>query len=252
MKRLSLYALFILALSQPCFGAEKELHLQNIFISYVPNYEEEIELDNVTLKGYAEFVEGTDEINLVNDNEEFVLNLKVPQKLESKRLVDLQRDIIQKRSQANFLRNKNDPEHTALANNTMTIEKMGDLSFGTLYDASIDKSQMEYSTAVFSRYEKNRFALSTAYKKTLLSTGGIQYDKLYFAPEIKLNNVFSFRDELSADITRNRRSNDLVLTISPLKKDRDRMKFEFKAGQTYDQTNAIIYQSIKFNTTFRL
>ena len=63
----------------------------------------------------------------------------------------------------------------------------------------------------------------------------------------------SIRNTLTADITRDRKKNEVVLSVKPLaQKQGDRLNLEFGASQTYDSTNTLIRRQIKFNTKFKL
>ena len=89
--------------------------------------------------------------------------------------------------------------------------------------------------------------------KTVNSTNNNYNDNFYFAPEQRLNQYFTLKEILSADITKERRKAEILLSINPLgDKDPNRLKFELGASQTYDYTNAVIKSQFKFSTKFNL
>ena len=81
----------------------------------------------------------------------------------------------------------------------------------------------------------------------------IQTDNFSVIPELKFNEIFAIQDILSTDITRNRRSSELVLSINPLgKKDVDRMRFNLGAKHTYDVNSGNSWSQLEFTTKFKL
>ena len=133
------------------------------------------------------------------------------------------------------------------------VERIGNFQFGTLYKSGIDTSQLEYNAGLFTRYERSKFAISTAYQKNQMTTYGLTTTNFYLVPEFKLNNSVSISNILKADTTRNRRSSELVLTIKPFaSKGNDRVNLEFGAGQTYDENNALFKTQFRFNTRIQL
>lgn len=261
MKRAFVILLF-LCLGVPGFAEEKDVKLPNIFIWSLPedekvspdeitssNEEEEItlipEVDNVMAKGYVEFAENEDTVYLKDEDNNYILNLRVPQKLSSQRLVD-NKKIQTRRGYSLYDRE----EYSISPQAVKSVSKFGNFSLGTMYNSGIDNAQLERSTTLFTRYEKNRFAISSAYKKNNQTTRGLMTDNISITPELRLNRIFSVSEVLSADITRNRRKGELVLSVSPLKD--DRMRFEVGAGTTYDITNDRSWSQVRFNTNFKL
>lgn len=271
MKRIIILSLIIFGmLITPVSAGEKkgdDITLPNIFIWHLPedesvlkdeindkaitakDSEDEITLKiqpaEIPMKGYAEFEETADTIYLQDEHNNLVLNLRVPQKLESKNLID-NKKFKQYKAYSNF----NSEEYRIAPQSLMAVEKHGNLSYGTLFDSSIDTSQLERSTTLFTRYEKNKFAISSAYKRNNLTAYGLNTDTLYFAPELRLNKMFSISEVLSADLTRNRKKGEFVLSVNPLKN--ERMLFELGAGQTFDVDNALIRSQFRFSTKFKL
>ena len=236
----------------PCYSYQEDI-LQNIFITDVPEPAETPKTaDEIqTLRGYAEYIDGEEELYLTDDDGKFVLNLKEPQKIESASLLDKSQPVVPDRSLAAYSKFASEEYRVTDFNNKNT-EKIGNFSFGTRYSSSISTTQLERETALFTRYEYKNFALNTSYKKTLGTTGGIYYDNVYLTPEYKLNNFFTLKDEMSYDPIRNRRKNSFVLSVNPFgNTDYDTMNLEVKAGNTYDQYNSLVRTQFEFNTKFK-
>lgn len=246
-----------------CMADEsEEVTLPNIFIWSLPeekdvspdditssNEEEEVMLvpdpETIQAKGYVEYVEDADIVYLTDEDNNFVLNLRVPQKLGSKSLIDNKKTAVDKKYSL-----YDNEEYRISPQDVKAVSQYGKFSLGTLYNSSIDNAQLERSTTLFTRYEGKHFAISSAYKKNNLTTYGLTTDNFYIAPELKLNKVFSLSPVLSTDITRNRRKGEFVLSVSPLSD--DRVKFELGAGTTYDINNDRSWSQVKFNTKFQL
>ena len=250
----------------PVFAEEQteDVKLPNIFIWTLPeeknvspdditssNEEEEVstvpEPEDINALDYEQYVDAADVVYLKDEENNFVLNLTVPQKFESKNIVDTKK--IHPKSRKTYSMYSNE-EYSIAPQSVQSVEKHGNFSLGTLYNTGIDNSQLERSTTLFTRYEREHFAISSAFKKNNLTTYGLNTDNFYIAPELKLNKMFSFSPVLSTDITRNRRKGEFVLSVNPLKD--DRMKFEFGAGTTYDINNDRSWSQIRFNTKFQL
>lgn len=250
-------------LGSPCIADENEdVTLPNIFIWSLPeeknvspddikssNEEDEVthvpDPETIQAKGYVEYVEDADIVYLKDEDNNFVLNLRVPQKLDSKSLVDNKKTVADKKYSL-----YNNEEYSIAPQSIQSVEKHGNFSLGTLYNTGIDTSQLERSTTLFTRYEREHFAISSAFKKNNLTAYGLNTDNFYIAPELKLNKVFSLSPVLSTDITRNRRKGEFILSVSPLKD--DRVKLELGAGTTYDINNDRSWSQVKFNTKFQL
>lgn len=249
MKKFLLVILTTFAL--PCLAYDEDLKLQNIFLTDTTEAEDYIAPSNFTLKGYAEFLEDSEAVYLTDENDQFVLNLKVPQKIHSKRLVDEHNKILAKRPVK--YSKYGAEEYLVIPKSGNAYAEAGNFSFGTLYEQIVDYGELEQASGLFTRYKFGRFSVSSAYKRTIGSTYGNYMDKFYVAPELRLNNCVSVKEVLSADITRNRKTAEVVLSVKPLPNiNRDRLNLEFGAGQTYDSTNALIKNQIRFSTQFKL
>lgn len=229
--------------------------------SNTSNEEEEILLDmtegnndNITLgatvlKGYAEYVEDAEAIYLKDDNDNFVLNLKVPQKISASKSLDLKNNI----NNRTLVRHQ-PTEYNIAPQAITTSSTKGNFTIGALYGNEVDSiAMLESETGLFTKYEKNRFALSTTYKKNLNTTYNQFYDTISLAPEFKLNNYMSIKNEYKADITRNRKSGALIFSFNPFgKKDQDRLRFEIGAKQTIYADNVTTKTELNFSTKLKL
>lgn len=213
------------------------------------NDEDDFTLNATTLKGYAEYMEDANTIHLKDDNNNFVLNLKVPQKISASKGMDLQ-DAINSKRMARY----SDAEYNIAPNSVRTASKKGDFTFGALYGNEVDSiAMLESETGLFTKYEKSRFALSTTYKKNLNTTYNQFYDTISLAPEFKLNNYMSIKNEYKADLTRNRKSGALIFSFNPFgQKDSDRMRLELGAKQTIYEDNVTTKTEFSFSTQFKL
>ena len=211
--------------------------------------EEEIPLalDNIPIKGYVEYIEDADAIYLKDEDQNLVLNLRVPQKLESVRASSV------KLPMTTFAKNvytrSDDLAYSIAPVDANAVAKKGNFSIGTSYNESIDTSDLGFTTSFYTKYDQKHFSLSSAYNKE----SGIAYstviDKFSFTPELKLNKYISIKDVLTSDITRNRKQNSLILSIKPTQD--DRVRFEFGAGQTFDENKNMIKSELKFSTQFK-
>lgn len=211
--------------------------------------EEEIPLalDNIPIKGYVEYIEDADAIYLKDEDQNLVLNLRVPQKLESVSASSV------KLPMTTFAKNvytrSDDLAYSIAPIDANAVAKKGNFSIGTSYNESIDTSDLGFTTSFYTKYDQKHFSLSSAYNKE----SGIAYstviDKFSFTPELKLNKYISIKDVLTSDITRNRKQNSLILSIKPTQD--DRVRFEFGAGQTFDENKNMIKSELKFSTQFK-
>ena len=204
-------------------------------------------LDNIPIKGYVEYIEDADAIYLKDEDQNLVLNLRVPQKLESVSASSV------KLPMTTFAKNvytrSDDLAYSIAPVDANAVAKKGNFSIGTSYNESIDTSDLGFTTSFYTKYDQKHFSLSSAYNKE----SGIAYstvvDKFSFTPELKLNKYISIKDVLTSDITRNRKQNSLILSIKPTQD--DRVRFEFGAGQTFDENKNMIKSELKFSTQFK-
>ena len=204
------------------------------------------------LKGYAEYVEDSEAIYLKDDNDQFVLNLKVPQKITKDETFDLKNKITSKRIQ-NYSKFAKE-EHTVADRNIQSSAKAGNFLFGTTFGQEVDDiSMLENSTSLFTKYEREKFSLSSKYSKTMNTTIGTYSDELSFEPEYKLNNYISIKEVLKSNFSKNRRSSELVLSIAPFGRHKgDRVRFEVGGKYTINQDNSLYGTQLNFSTKIKL
>ena len=210
---------------------------------------ENVMLGATVLKGYAEYIEDSEAIYLKDDNDNFVINLKTPQKISESKGLDL----------ASHARTKEISKHTNTEYNiapksVISSSTKGNFTIGALYENEVDNiAMLESETGLFTRYEKDKFAVSSSFKKSLNTTYAQDYNTISVTPELKLNNYISLKNKLSADITRNRRSTELIFSLNPFgKKDRDRMLLEAGAKQTFFMDTGENKTQLNFSATFKL
>lgn len=213
--------------------------------------EEPIVLNATTLKGYAEYIEGADDILYMDNYQKLSLNIKSPEKISSKNLMDGKTQY--SGSNYNWISKFKSDEYSISPDNRNFMLQEGNWTYGTSFGSEISTSQLERSTGLFTRYENKYFALSSNYNKNNMTTAQIQTDNVSITPEFKFNNYISIKDVLSKDMTRNRRSSELIFSINPLgAKDKDRMRLNFGAKQTYDENTGNTWSQLNFTTNFKL
>lgn len=214
--------------------------------------EEPIVLNATTLKGYAEFVEGAEDVLYMEDPTKFELNIKAPEKIATEALVDKNKVFSPGQNLYSLSKFKGEEYYISPRTRNFT-QQDGKWSFGTTFNSEISTSQLENATSLFTKYDSKYFSLSSKYKKNSMTTTQIQTDNFSVTPEWKINNMFSLREELSTDMTRNRRSSELIFSVNPLgKKDIDRMRFDIGAKRTYDINTGNTWSQLNFTTNFKL
>lgn len=285
MKKVWLILFLLTVIQSPAFSLNKRMEptsggenaLPNIFIYSIPddettpaknkepqninnkktgNESEEVTLDindnstlgATTLKGYAQYIEDAEEIYLKDDDDNFVLNIKVPQKITASQGLNLSR------TPTKQIARSKEWEYNIAPKSINESEARGNFTFGALYGNEVDNiAMLESEAGLFTRYEKSRFALSSTYKKNLNTTYNQFYDTISIAPEFKLNNYMSIKNEYKADITRNRRSGALIFSLNPFgKKDADRLRLELGAKQTIYSDNTEPKTEFSFSTKLKL
>lgn len=212
---------------------------------YLTNY------DNVPVKGYLEFIEDSEAISLKKDDKDFELNLSIPQKFSTSSLnkSDLIKVPTTTFSQNVLSRSSEDIRYNIAPLDRDTGVKYGPFSMGTAYNESIDHADLGFTTSFYTKYETKYFALKTSFDKSAGVAYSMVVDEFKFAPELKLNEYISIKDVISSDITRNRKKNEVILSIRPKKQ--DHLRFEFGAGQTFDANSELIKSQLKFSTEFK-
>lgn len=206
------------------------------------------------LKGYAvynEEDENEDIITLNPELEAFVLNIKKPISVKASKYTNLK---LSDSLYDNIYTKLNGSEYSIAPMSNKHTDNLGyGLSTGTLYEQEISYGELEQSSGVFSRYEHKRFALTTAYTKTVNTTNNNYNDKFAITPEFKLNQYMTLKQKLSADTVKKRKKAELILSVNPFgKKDNDRLRFDFTVGETYDEVSNTFWNRYEFNTIFKL
>lgn len=207
----------------------------------------DVTLGATVLKGYAQYVEDSNEIYLKDENDNFVLNIKSPQKISASKGLNLS-------STNRNIQRYTDAEYQIAPNSIKTTDKIGDFTLGALYGNEVDNiAMLETETGLFTKYEKNRFSVSSSVKKSLNTTYAQDYNTISITPELKLNNYISLKSTLKADVTRNRRSSELKFSFNPFgKKDKDKLIFEAGAKQTYFVNSGAVKTQVNFSAIFKL
>ena len=131
-------------------------------------------------------------IYLKDGNNNFVLNLKNPQKISASKGLNLS----DKNSSKALLRYADDEYHIA-PNSIKATDKIGDFTLGAIYGNEVDNiAMLETETGLFTKYEKSRFAISSSVKKSLNTTYAKDYNTISITPEFKLNNYNSFNSNV--------------------------------------------------------
>ena len=202
-----------------------------------------------TLKGYLDYLENSNSIGL-DVNNEYAINTRVPKKLKEDKLIKNNNLYPTTTFSKNVYARTGNLQYNIAPFETSTEIKKGNFLLGTSYNESIDTSDLGFTTSFYTKYDTKHFSLSTSYDKN----SGVAYsqvvDKFTLTPEIKLNKYISLRDSITADITRNRTKNEIMLSIKPTKD--DRVRFEFGTNYTFDQNNELIRSQVKFQTQFKL
>lgn len=233
--------------SQPAITEEKDAP-DDAYIT--PKEEEEIVLEEAflkatTLKGYAQYKEDADTIHLKDNNDEYVLNIKIPQRIASQ---SLNYGVPSAKPALRYI----NEEYMIAPKCIRTSSKLGNFTFGAQYNNEVDNiAMLEKETGLFTKYEKKKFALSSSVTQSLNTTYAQDYRTFSIAPELKINKHLSLKNVLSADVTRNKRSSKLVFSVNPLK-DTDRMQLEFGAKQTYNLDTESMSTQFSFSTQFKL
>ena len=209
--------------------------------------EENIVLNATTLKGYTQYVEDANTIHLKDDNDEFVLNIKTPQKIASTQSLNF--GVPTAKPTLKYI----NEEYLIAPKSINASSKVGNFTIGAQYNNEIDNiAMLEAETGLFTKYERRKFALSSSITKSLNTTYAQDYNTISITPELKLNNYMSLKNVLSADVTRNRRSSKLIFSINPFGRKDDRMFFEFGAKQTYNVETENTSTQFSFSTQFKL
>lgn len=200
------------------------------------------------LKGYAIYEEGEEDYITLDESITNPLAIKIQQPYNYKGGKYLASKSLSPMIYSKFSK----MEYSIKPISSTHAKTIGGFTTGTMFNQVIDTAELEQSTGVYSRYDTERWGIYTAYSKTLNSTNSNYNDNLYFSPEFKLNQYFTLKEILSADITRNRKKAEFVVSINPFGlKDEDRLRIEFGANTTFDEDNEFLKNQFKFSTRFK-
>lgn len=203
------------------------------------------------LQGYASYDENADNGDIVSLED--TLDVYQAIKIKTPAKVGTQKYYPGTSMNSSLYSTLNTAEYSIAPVSGTSYTKKNGFTAGTIYNQGIDYAELEQTTGVFSRYETKHFAISTAYAKTVNTTNNNYNDNFYVAPELILNQYFSLREVLSADIVLNRKKMETILSINPFgNKDKDRLRLELGVNSTYDETNALLKSQFKFSTSFKL
>ncbi len=127
-------------------------------------------------------------------------------------------------------------------------KKIGDFSFGTKSDSVIYPDRYTQTNTYYTKYSKNRFALSTSYKNNALTSFDRQRNGTFmFSPEYKLNNKVSIQSIYSSSFD-NSKKNELLFNIHPFQD--DRMNFNAGVSRIYPTSTTPARSQLNFSTKF--
>ena len=211
--------------------------------------DDDVELKATVLKGYAQYIEDDDIIVLKDDADNFVLNIKSPQRISASKGMNLKSQTYKKPN----LR-YNSAEYFIAPNSLSTSSKIGNFTIGAQYNNEVDRfAMLETEAGLFTKYEKGKFALNTSIAKSLDTTSASIYSTFTVAPELKFNNYVSLKTKFSSNVTYNKYSSQLSISVNPFaKRDYDRMNFEVGAKQTFSKETETTTSQFLFSTQFKL
>lgn len=212
--------------------------------------DEEIGLPMSPLKGYVNYLDTDNAITLDNLDDAYSLKLTSPREYSVLNTSALRKISVPRSSFAESLYTRSgNLEYNIAPVDASSSCKIGNFSFGTEYNESIDTSDLGFTTSLYTKYDRKYFSIKYAYNKNAGVSYSTVIDKFSLTPELKFNEYISLKDTLTSDITRNRNKNELILSIKPMKD--DRLKFELGAGQTYDQSRSLLKSEVKFSTRIK-
>lgn len=250
-------------------------YIPNVFIYEIPDDDEETkpmieeigstELNTNTavkspvLKTEIQYFDNLDVVNLDKTANPKAINISKPQKISANSLKDYNKKLEANKAarvsnkvvQASY---RGDEESWISGNYKGIEEKVGAFSFGTNYSSEVSSlSSLEYSSGLFTKYQKKNFALKTQVYKEQVATYGLTTNNISIAPEYRFNKALAIKNVLKADLTRERKTAQLILLLTPFAyKGNERFNLELGAGQTYDDTNSLMRTKFEFSTKLEL
>lgn len=276
MREIILILMTLLLLTPSVYAKSKnpDGYIPNVFIYEIPDEEDEkpvvqeignTELNTNTavktpvLKTEIQYFDNLDVVSLDKTANSKNINISKPQKISATSLKDYNKKLEANKAarvsnkvvQASY---RGDEESWISANYKGVEENVGDFSFGTNYSSEVSSlSSLEYSSGLFTKYQKKNFSLKTQFFKDQVATYGLTTNNISIAPELRLNKALAVKNVFKADLTRNRKTAQLILLLTPFAyQGNDRFNLELGAGQTYDDTNSLMRTKLEFSTKLEL
>lgn len=176
-----------------------------------------------------------------------ILNINTPQKFESKKY-DLKAP--KQRNQKVLYYDERD----TYSNKNYSITKEKNLNkrttIGTKYNSSIGTDSLSNSVSLFSKYQRERFSINSAYKQNNLKTPGkTNLGTFSLTPEYKINEHFSVKNSLSENLSNNQKKNEVIFSIKPFND--NRLDLDLGAGQIYENNTGISRSQMNFSTKIK-
>lgn len=142
------------------------------------------------------------------------------------------------------------PDYLINPVNSAFVQKIGNFSLGTAYEASMSSAQVNYATSVFAKYDWKLAALTTTFVKS--TDANYSYtNTIKVAPELKLTKHLSILDVAQTDVDQINKKNEIVLRYKPnFTKYADAVEFEIGAGQSF-YNNTFVKSSLRFSTNVK-
>lgn len=210
------------------------------------------------LEGYLEYNEaesGFEQNAVYFDGSDVAsrINFSSPRKMTSKSLLGAKKPVFTPMGNEITAASRfSSQEYLINPVSTSYSQKFGNVTFGTVYDSSLDSASTSYTTSVFSKIEGRFFALRTAFAKDTNVNENTFGDKIYVIPELKLTKRLSLLNVWQSDVNQINKKSEVVLRYSPnLKHYADDVQFEIGVGQSF-YNDDYVKSSLRFSTKFRL
>lgn len=266
-----LVLLTLFSVQIPLFGKDKapKDYVPNVFIYQIPE-EEPDENDEIgknelntntivkqpTLTGEVQYFDHLDVVTLDKSQDAKKINLSKPQKISVSvnQAKSLPNRSLKKPYSPVKARYRGAEESWISDYNKNYEEHIGAFSIGSNYSSGLSSlSSLEYSSGLFTKYQKNNFTLKTQYTKEQIAFSDYTADTFSLSPEYRLNRAIALKNILTTNLTTNRKTAELVLMLTPFAyKNNDRLNLELSAGQTYNEDYSVLKSKFKFSTNFKL
>lgn len=268
--------LLIIMLAPSAFATKSKNpdgYIPNVFIYEIPEEDEDYVTEEIgntdlntntavkptVLKTEIQYFDNLDVVSLDKTVDSKKINISKPQKISATSLKDYNKRLEANKaarvsSKVVYASYRGDEESWIATNSKNIEEKYGDFSIGTSYTSEVSSlSSLEYSSGLFTKYQKKNFSLNTRFQKEQVATYGLTTNNISIAPEFRLNKALAVKNVLKADLTRNRKTAELILLLTPFAYlGNDRFNLELGAGQTYDATNTLMRTKFQFSTRLEL